>query len=114
MLKNEEASFLAQLPKSSYVKWYIPTRKLLASVSQIAQYRPEEIPATREALRQLDLTDQRLYKSGLLKDALENHVWFIENSSGALDQVFADLNESIDLMLEQLIHDEAKYNTLTE
>lgn len=113
-LKNEEASFLAQLPESSYIKWYIPVRKLLSSVAQVAQYRPEEIPATRQALQNLDYADERLYTSGLLKDALENHVWFIENSSGALDQVFADLNESIDLMLAQLIHDEAKYNTLTE
>ena len=113
-LKNEEASFLAQLPNSSYIKWYIPVRKLLSSVSQVAQYKPEEIPATRQALQNLDYADGRLYTSGLLKEAIENHVWFIENSSGALDQVYADLNESIDLMLAQLIHDEAKYNTLTE
>ncbi|GGE45229.1 TlpA disulfide reductase family protein [Psychroflexus planctonicus] len=111
---TSEQEFLDKLPSDSYLSWYIPVRKLLSSVSLVAQYKPEEIPATRQALRKLDYAGERLYTSGLLKDALENHVWFIENSSGALDQVFADLNESIDLMLEQLIIDEAKYNTLTE
>lgn len=111
---SSEQKFLDKLPSDSYLSWYIPVRKLLSSVAQVAQYRLEEIPVTRQALQNLDYADERLYTSGLLKDALENHVWFIENSSGALDQVFADLNESIDLMLAQLIHDEAKYNTLTE
>ncbi len=107
---QKEAAFFNELPSESYLRWYIPTRKLLASVSQVAQYRTEEIPATREALRQLDFTDQRLYKSGLLKDAIENPIWFIENSSGSLEQVFADLNTSIDGILEQLKEDNEKFN----
>lgn len=107
---QKEAAFFNKLPSESYLRWYIPTRKLLASVSQVAQYRTEEIPATGEALRQLDFTDQRLYKSGLLKEAIDNHIWFIENSSGSLEQVFTDLNTSIDGILEQLKEDNEKFN----
>ena len=109
-LYTNEQVFINNLAPNNYLRWYIPTRKLLASVSQVAQYRTEEIPATREALRQLDFTDQRLYKSGLLKDAIDNHIWFIENSSGSLEQVFTDLNTSIDGILEQLKEDNEKFN----
>ena len=45
-LKTEDAAFLNKLPKNSYVSWYLPTRKLISSVSIVAQYRPEEIPVT--------------------------------------------------------------------
>ena len=113
-IENEEKEFLSSLPKESFVKWFLPIRKLVGSVSMVAQYRTEDIPATREALRAIDYSDDRLYKSGLFKEALDNHVWFIENSSGSLDRVFEDLNTSIDIMFEDLIMDEAKFNEVTD
>ena len=113
-LQQEEKRFLAKLPNDSYVKWFLPIRKLVSSVSVVAQYRPEEIPATRKALREINYADDRLHKSGLLKEAIDNHVWFIENSSGSLDQVYQDLNKSIDVMIDQLKEDEVKFNLVTE
>ncbi len=113
-IKNEEAEFLDGLTDDTFIRWYIPMRKLLSSVSRVAQYEIENIPETRDALRAIDYSDDRLYKSGLLREAIENHVWFIENSSGPLDTVFADLNTSIDIMLEQLVFDERKYNMVTD
>ncbi len=113
-LNEEEQQFLAQLPKESYVRWFLPIRKLVSSVSAVAQYRTEEIPATLNALRTLDYGDSRLYKSGLYKEVIENHVWFIENSSGALDKVHSDLNKSIDLILEKVVSDPKKYNEVTD
>jgi len=107
---RSEEQFLNNLAADSYLKWYIQVRKLIQSVAQVAQYRTDEIPATREALRNIDFTDQRLYKSGMLNEAIENHIWFIENSSGSLDQVFEDLNKSVDIILDQLINDNEKFN----
>jgi peroxiredoxin len=111
-IHQEDAAFLASLPKDSYVKWFLPIRKLVSSVSAVAQYRPKEIPATLAALRNINYADARLYKSGLLKEAIENHIWFIENSSGALDAVFKDLNSSIDIIIEQLKEDNEKFNLI--
>tara|TARA_Y100000385_G_scaffold270366_1_gene309347 strand:- start:403 stop:1797 length:1395 start_codon:yes stop_codon:yes gene_type:complete len=113
-IKTEEKSFLNQLPKESYVRWFLPTRKLVSSVSTVAQYRPEEIPETLAAFRQLDYTDKRLYKSGLFKDAIESHFWLIENSGKSLDSVFVEMKRSIDLMLEDLIKDEKILNEVTD
>lgn len=79
-IKKEDLTFLVKLPKDSYVSWFLPTRKLVSTVSTVAQYRPEEIPATIATFRKMDYSDQRLYKSGLFKDAIESHFWLIENS----------------------------------
>jgi thiol-disulfide isomerase/thioredoxin len=113
-IAKEESRFFQGLSEDSYIQWYIPMRKLLGSVARVAQYEPENIEPTRHALRKINYSDARLYKSGLLREALDNHVWFIENSSGSLDSVFADLNRSIDIMLDQLLSDEAKYNLVTD
>lgn len=113
-IKEEDASFLKQLPGDSYANWYLPVRKLVSSVGTIAQYRTEELPATIEAFRKLEYADQRMYKSGLLRDALEAHVWLIENSGRPLDSVYVELNKSIDRMLPGLAGDEKKFNEITD
>ena len=113
-IKDEDSAFLASLPKDSYVSWFLPARKLVSSVSTVAQYRTEEIPSTIEAFRNMDYTDPRLYKSGLFKDAIESHFWLLENSGRSLDSVFLEMQISIDAMMENLVKDEQKLNEVTE
>ncbi len=113
-LKIDDLNFINKLDDNSYLRWYLPIRKLLESVSVVAQYKPEEIPDTKAALRAIDYSDNRLYRSGILIDAIENHIWFLENSSGGLDQVFADINESVDLVIKQLKNDNEKFNLVTK
>ncbi len=113
-IKAEDAAFLANLPKGTYVSWFLPTRKLVSDVSTVAQYRPEEIPATIAAFRKMDYTDQRLYKSGLFKDAIESHFWLLENCGKPIDSVFIEMKFSIDAMMVYLIKDEKKLNEITD
>ncbi len=113
-IKAEDSLFLTSLSQNSYVSYYLPLRKLVSSVSTIAQYRTEEIPATFAAFRNMDYTDPRLYKSGLLKDAIESHFWLIENSGRSLDSVYIEMQISIDRILENLMADEQKLNKITE
>ena len=113
-IKQEDESFLAALDDESYISWFLPLRKLVSSVSTIAQYRTEEIPETIAAFRSLDYTDKRLYKSGLLGEAIMAHYWLIENSGRSLDSVFVAMNKSTGLMLDQLLDDERKFNEITE
>ena len=112
-IKAEDATFLANLPKGTYVSWFLPARKLVSDVSTIAQYRPDEIPVTIAAFRKMDYTDQRLYKSGLFKDAIESHFWLLENSGKPLDSVFIEMKISIEAMMVNLIKDEKKLNEVT-
>ncbi len=113
-IKDEDNLFLASLSSNSYVSYYLPLRKLVSSVSIIAQYRTEEIPAAIAAFRGIDYTDERLYKSGLLADVIESHFWLIENSGRSLDSVFIEMKISIDKMLETLVSDEKKLNEISE
>jgi thiol-disulfide isomerase/thioredoxin len=112
-INQEDAAFLSSLPKNSYVSWFLPTRKLVSSVSTVAQYRTEEIPATFAAFRNLDYADQRLYKSGLFRDAIESHFWLLENSGRSLDSVFIEMKVSIDAMMMHLFKDDKKLNEVT-
>ena len=73
----EDSLFLASLVPSTYISWFLPTRKLVSSVSYTAQYDPAAIPSSLAAFRALNYSDPKLYKSGLLKDALESHYWLI-------------------------------------
>lgn len=113
-IKAEDSLFLSVLDPETYVSWYFPVRKLVSSVSTVVQYRTEEIPATIAAFRELDYTDERLYKSGLLKEAVESHFWLIENSGGSLDSVYAKMKVSIDHLVENLTRDEKKLNEITD
>lgn len=113
-IKKEEELFLNNLPKNSYVRWFLPTRKLVSSTSAVAQYRPEEVPATISAFRELDYSENRFYKSGLYKDAIEGHFWLLENSGNSIDATFLEMKKSIDAMLDKLVNDEKKLNEVTE
>lgn len=112
-IRNEDSAFLAHLPETTYAAWFLPTRKLVSSVSTVAQYRTDEIPATVSAFRNLDYADKRLYRSGLLRDAIESHFWLLENSGQSLDSAFHDMEISIDRMMEFLLKDEKILNEVT-
>lgn len=113
-IKAEDATFLNSLPPNSYVKYYLPLRKLISSVSAVAQYRTDEIPATIQAFRKIDYADNRLYKSGLLKDALESHFWLLENSGKSIDSVFIEMKTSVDAVIASAIRDEKKLNEISD
>lgn len=112
-IKAEDRLFLESLPEGSYVSWYLPIRKLVSSVSTLAQHRTEEIPAALDAFRTIDYTDARLYKSGLLKETLDSHFWLIENGGPSLDHVYKEMNTSIDRLIENLLADEQKLNEIS-
>lgn len=113
-IKAEDSLFLKSINSEAYVSWYLPVRKLVSSVSTIAQYRTEEIPAAIATFRKFDYTDPRLYKSGLLGDVIESHFWLIENSGRFLDSVYFEMKISIDRIIENLLADENKLNEITE
>ncbi len=111
-INSEDSLFLASLPSNTYVSFYLPLRKLVNSVSAIAQYRTEEIPAAIASFRKIDYTDSRLQKSGLFTDIIESHFWLIENSGHTT--MYSEMNKSIDILVENLLPTEQKLNDITE
>ena len=112
-IKKEDLDYLESIPNETYVSWFLPTRNLISEVSVVAQYRPAEISSTVTSFRKLDYTDNRLYKSGLFRDAIESHFWLIENSGLELDSIYSEMQVSIDAMLNYLVKDEKKLNEVT-
>jgi thiol-disulfide isomerase/thioredoxin len=113
-LKTQDQRFLNDLPNNSYMRWYLPTKTLLTKVGNIARNKPEKIPETKAALYALDFTDERFYNSGLLKSALFNTVWFVENTEGTLPQVFAALNNYIDTVASSLKNEDTYFNLVMD
>ncbi len=113
-IQEEDSAFLAGLPSDSYIKWYLPLRKTVSAVSTIAQYRTKEIPGTIAFFRNIDYTDSRLQKSGLLRDVIDSHFWLIENSGRPLDSVYVEMKISIDKIMQNLITDEQKLNEISD
>jgi hypothetical protein len=72
------------------------------------------MPSTIASFRSLDYTDERLYKSGLFKEAIESHFWLLENSGKSLDSVFIEMKHSIDAVLANLTKDNKKLNEVTD
>ena len=113
-IKSEDSLALANLDKRSYLSWYLPNRKLVSAVATLVKYRPEEIPAAIKAFRKFDYSDARLYKSGLLRESIENHIWLIENSSPSLESAYAEMKISIDSIIDDFSNDSNKLNMVTE
>jgi len=109
-IQKEDEVFIASLPADSFVRWFLPIRKLVSSVGAVAQYRTAELPQTVTAFRTLDYSDPRLAKSGLFSDVLESQFWLLENSGGTLDENYKKMEVSLDAILKSLEKDELRYN----
>jgi thiol-disulfide isomerase/thioredoxin len=94
----------------SFVRWFLPIRKLVSSVGAVAQYRTAELPQTVTAFRTLDYADPRLAKSGLFRDVFESQFWLLENSGGSLEENYQKMEVSLDAILKSLEKDELRYN----
>ncbi|MDP4826065.1 MAG: hypothetical protein NWR73_00145, partial [Flavobacteriales bacterium] len=110
-LNDEDSNFLSSLPKDSYVSWYLPVRKLISSASSAV--KQDEVATLLTGFRGIVYSDSKLYKSGLLKEAIDNHFGLIENSGLPLDSVYLEMQISIDGIIEYLMGDEQKLNEIT-
>lgn len=113
-IKNEDRLFMERIEEDKYLNWYLPVRKLISSTSTIAQHRYEEIPSVIKAFRTIDYSDERIYKSGLLRESLENHFWLLENTTPSLDAAFLEMKTSIDVILATLQNNPKKCTKITE
>ena len=109
-IQQEDEAFITSLPTDSFVRWFLPIRKLVSSVGAVAQYRTAELPQTITAFITLDYSDLRLVKSGLFRDVFESQFWLLENSGGTLDQNYEKMKVSLDAILKSLEKDELRYN----
>ena len=109
-IQGDDQAFIGGLPTDSFVRWFLPIRKLISSVGAVAQYRTSELPQTIAAFRTMDYADPRFQKSGLFRDVFESQFWLLENSGGTLDENYQKMEVSLDTILKSLEKDELRYN----
>ncbi len=112
-LQQEDVQFINALPSESFVRWFLPIRKLVSSVGAIAQYRTAELPQTIAAFRTMDYADPRFQKSGLFRDVFESQFWLLENSGGTLDEIYEKMEVSIDAILLSVGKNAPLYNEVS-
>jgi peroxiredoxin len=113
-LKKSDSLFLKILPQNSFMSWYLPVRKLISDVGVVANTRPQEIPATIKAFRNIDYAHPQLYTSGLFSDLLESQFWLIQNSGLDKDSIIKEINNSADFILASVSKNEKLYNEFTK
>ena len=112
-LQQEDGQFINALPSESFVRWFLPIRKLVSSVGAIAQYRTAALPQTIAAYRTMDYADPRFQKSGLFRDVFESQFWLLENSGGTLDEIYEKMEVSINAILSSVGKNAPLYNEVS-
>lgn len=113
-LRQQEQTFINNLPKDSYLNWFLNTKKLIGSVGNVVKYRPEYGEPLLQFFRQLNYADVRLYKSGMLGSALVNHFYLIENAFATQAQRNQAAKASIDAIYNQLTGNEELTAEITD
>lgn len=112
-LNKADNDYLKSLPVNSFMYWYLPVRKLISEVQAVVSARPNEIPISINAFRNINYAYPQLYTSGLFSELIESHFWLIQNSG--LDQAAKskEMNTSVDFILVSVNKNEKLYNELT-
>lgn len=111
-ISSEDSLFLYTLPENSFVEYYLPLRRLIASAYTSVQFRPEMITEILSKFRQVDHKSKDLYKSGLLKEIVETHFWLIENSGFSRASITIEMKKSIDFLIRDLREDTGRMNLI--
>ena len=101
-IEVEDAAFLNNIDKTTYVSWFLPLRKLLGDIPISAQRYTDRIPKHLSDFREIDFNDAKLYNSGILDDLIESHYWLIENSGMSFDSMYLQMNLSTDYLIKSI------------
>ena len=101
-----------ELDEESILNIYIKLIHLINQNSKITTLNKSQVLNNILSFRKLDYSNLTLYKSGLLQNVLESHLWLIENSGFNSSKVEKEINFSIELIINQLNLDEIKFNEI--
>ena len=112
-LNKADNDYLKSLPVNSFMYWYLPVRKLISEVQAVVSARPNEIPISINAFRNINYAYPQLYTSGLFSEVLESQFWLIQNSGLNQAAKIKEINTSVEFILASVNKNEKLYNELT-
>jgi peroxiredoxin len=112
-LNKADNDYLKILPPNSFIYWYLPVRKLISDVQAVVKFKPQDIPSTIKAFRNINYAHPQLYTSGLFSELLESQFWLIQNSGLDQAEKIKEMNTSVDFILASVSKNEKLYNEFT-
>ncbi len=109
-LKQEEYFSFCTLPADGFLYWYFSMKKLIDIAILEARSNEKDCKPTIEKFRNINYSDDRLFRSGLLKEVVESQFYLIENSALPVDSLIKQMEISIDKILKDLASNESNYN----
>ena len=113
-IHKKNVDFLANLEDDSYIKWFIPYRKLIQEMPSIVRKETERIPEAIEKFRKTDFNNANFKTSGLFKEFIEGHYMLLENMGQSLDSINVQMNISTDLLINSYKQNDSLLNTVSE
>lgn len=101
-LEGMDRDIMRLVQNDAYLKWYVPLRKLVNNMPKAVNIYPERIQGYIADFRALDFNDPRFGNSGLVSGLIEGHFLLLENMGAPLDQMYLEMNRSIDYLLDNL------------
>jgi len=113
-LQKEDAQFVANLNKESYIRWFIPYRKMVQEMPLIIRKKRTEIPNTISFFRTTDFNHPNFKTSGLFKEFIEGHYMLLENMGQSLDSINVQMNISSKYLIDNLQKNDSLLNTVAD
>jgi thiol-disulfide isomerase/thioredoxin len=98
----------------NFLESYIDIHFFMAQVLSVPSFSLEKRNQILKDYRAIDLANKNLYSSGLIGEILSNHFLFIESSFEKLDEVYFNLQQSINVILEDTQENELLYNDVVQ
>jgi peroxiredoxin len=112
-LNKADSDFLKSLSSNSFMYWYLPIRKLISDVETVVNTRPQEKDSCIKEFRSIDYANPKIFSSGLLSNLIGSQFWLISNSGLSLNNMFKEMNTSVDFILASVHKNEKLYNEWT-
>lgn len=113
-IEEKDQSQFSTLPEDSYLKWYVPKRKLLSDMPESARNYPERIEKNIQQFRRIDFNHENFKQSGLFKELIEGHYLLLENMGQTFDSMYTQMNLSTDYLIENLKHNDSLFSQVSE
>ena len=113
-LDSADVLAVNNLPKDSYLKWFVPVRKLINDMPQTARSYTERIPQHIQQFRTTDFTTPKFKTSGLFRELIEGHYLLLENMGQSLDSIYIQMNVSTDYLLKNVTPNKPLLTTVSK
>ncbi len=102
-----------ELDDNSYLNTYISLFKLINSTPYLVAYSKNNISSELNRFREVNLSDNKIWNSGLYESFIQSYFYLIENSNNDFENVSLEMKKSIDIIISQLLQDEEKFKETT-